>query len=164
MYLNSKKKLNKIVLLAPVATVQPISPVFMIRSIISMIPFDYFFKNLMYWTIEDLVKKDKKRAENRVNELLMSSKSFKSKPRVIPTVLDDNELKSVKIPVLYLVGENEKIYSAKKAIKRLNNVAPHIKTEMIPNAGRDLPIVQAEIVNKKVLEFLGQYYRLIYVS
>ncbi len=60
------------------------------------------------------------------------------------------------MPALYLVGENEKIYSAQEAVQRLNKVAPHIKTEVIPNAGHDLTIVQAEMVNRKVLEFLKQ--------
>lgn len=56
----------------------------------------------------------------------------------------------------YLVGENEKIYSAKKAVQRLNTIAPHIKTEIILGAGHDLVSVQAGMVNEKVLEFLKQ--------
>jgi len=58
------------------------------------------------------------------------------------------------VPALYLVGEHEKIYSAQKAIQRLRKVAPNIKAVVIPNAGHDLTIVQAEMVNTKVLEFL----------
>jgi pimeloyl-ACP methyl ester carboxylesterase len=75
---------------------------------------------------------------------------------VNPTVLTDEEFRSINMPALYLVGENEKIYSASKAIQRLHKVAPHIKAEVIPNAGHDLTIVQAEMVNTKVLEFLKQ--------
>lgn len=70
--------------------------------------------------------------------------------------MTDKELQSLKLPALYLVGENEKIYSAQKAIQRLNRVAPHIEAELIPNAGHDLSVVQAELVNSKVLEFLKQ--------
>jgi pimeloyl-ACP methyl ester carboxylesterase len=73
-----------------------------------------------------------------------------------PPVLKDQELCSIKVPTLYLVGENEKLYSAQKAVQRLNKVAPHIKTEIIPNAGHDLEIVQAEMVNRKILDFLKQ--------
>jgi len=58
------------------------------------------------------------------------------------------------VPALYVVGENEKIYSAQKAIRRLNEVAPQIKTGLIPQAGHDLTIAQAEMVNNKVLGFL----------
>jgi pimeloyl-ACP methyl ester carboxylesterase len=35
-------------------------------------------------------------------------------------------------------------------------VAPQIKAELIPDAGHDLTMVQAELVNKKVIEFLKQ--------
>jgi pimeloyl-ACP methyl ester carboxylesterase len=63
-------------------------------------------------------------------------------------------LQSISVPALFLVGENEKLYSARKAIHRLNRVAPQIQTEIILNAGHDLTIVQAELVNRKVLEFL----------
>ena len=45
-------------------------------------------------------------------------------------------------------------YSAEKAVRRLNTFAPQIKTEIIPGAGHDLTLVQAELVNRKVLEFL----------
>ena len=63
---------------------------------------------------------------------------------------------SISIPTLFLVGEHEVIYPAPEAIDRLNSVAPQIKTELIPNAGHDLTIVQAELVNTKVIEFLKQ--------
>jgi pimeloyl-ACP methyl ester carboxylesterase len=73
---------------------------------------------------------------------------------VSPTVLTDEELTSLKMPVLYLVGENERIYSAEEAVTRLKKVAPHIKAEIILGAGHDLPVVQSEIVNQKILDFL----------
>jgi pimeloyl-ACP methyl ester carboxylesterase len=63
-------------------------------------------------------------------------------------------LKSLKMPVLFLVGENEKIYSAQNAVDRLNKIAPHITVEIIPDAGHDLSAVQAELVNQKILDFL----------
>jgi pimeloyl-ACP methyl ester carboxylesterase len=63
-------------------------------------------------------------------------------------------------PTLYLVGENEKLYSAQKAVQRLHKAAPQIEAEIIPKAGHDLTFVQAELVNRKVVEFLERSYRL----
>jgi uncharacterized protein (UPF0264 family) len=60
------------------------------------------------------------------------------------------------IHALFFVGENEKIYTAMKAIQRLNSVDPYIHTEIIPDAGDDLALVQTDMVNRKVLEFLKQ--------
>lgn len=69
-------------------------------------------------------------------------------------MLNDKELQDLKIPCLFLAGENEKMYSAQKAVKRLNRVASQIKAEIIPQAGHDLWVVQADIVNGKMLDFL----------
>jgi pimeloyl-ACP methyl ester carboxylesterase len=35
-------------------------------------------------------------------------------------------------------------------------VAPQVQTGLIPEAGHDLTMVQAELINKKVLDFLRQ--------
>ena len=53
-------------------------------------------------------------------------------------------------------GEHEKIYAAQKAMLRLKKVAPQITAEVIPGAGHDFTIVQAEMLNRKVLDFLAQ--------
>jgi pimeloyl-ACP methyl ester carboxylesterase len=116
-------------------------------------------KSFMYWLLEDLAQKDEASRimlEEEVDAAFLRLRCFKPSRLVNPTVLEDEELKSIKVPTLYLVGEHEKIYSAQKAIQRLHKVAPHIKAEVIPNAGHDLTIVQAEMVNTKVLEFLKQ--------
>lgn len=147
-------RLNKIVLLAPAATVLPIRAGFIIRAICTLLPFHYFTKSFIYWILEDLAKKDKETVENESNMAILASKCFKSKRIPDPTVLKDNELQGIKVPALYLVGENEKIYSAEKATQRLNEVSPQIKTEIIPNASHDLNASQAYVVNEKILKFL----------
>ena len=59
-------------------------------------------------------------------------------------------------PTILLIGENEVIYSGSgaDAIRRVNNVAPQISTELIPDCGHDLTLVQPNLVNRLVLEFL----------
>ena len=113
----------------------------------------------MHWLLEDLAQKDKSSRlwiEDEVHAIFESLRCFKPIRLINPTVLKDAELQSIKVPALYLVGEHEKIYSAQKAIQRLNSVAPHIKTEIIPGAGHDLSMVRADLVNTRVLEFLRQ--------
>jgi pimeloyl-ACP methyl ester carboxylesterase len=70
-------------------------------------------------------------------------------------VISDQALQAIQIPTLVIVGEHEKVYPAQKAVGRLHRVAPQIKTEMIPQAGHDLWMVQAELVNEKLLNFLA---------
>ena len=150
-------RLAKIILLAPAFTVLPIRPAWLMRSIVGFLPHHFFARNFMEWLAEDSMKKsDSSRMmiEEITDDAFMAMRCFKPKRMVYPTVLNDTELQSIKVPALFLVGENEKIYSARKAIRRLNAIAPHIKAEVIPNAGHDLTIVEAELVNRKVLEFL----------
>jgi len=159
--LHFPNRLDKIVLLAPAATIFPFPGEWAWRGILSAIPHRYFMKKMMVdWAFEDLVHKrdevSRKMVEEIIDDALMGLKCFKFKMPVSPTVLEDKELQSIKVPTLFLVGENEKLYSAQKAVQRLNTVAPQIETEIIPNAGHDLTIVQAEMVNRKVLDFLKQ--------
>lgn len=150
-------RLAKIVLLAPAATVLPLRLRFWMRVALMSLPGRAFTRSLMYWALEDLVRKNeasRTMVEGVVDDMVLASRCFKPKRKVRPTVLTDGELQSIHVPVLFLVGRNEKIYSARRAVNRLGKVAPWMKTEIIPNAGHDLAIVQAELVNKMVLDFL----------
>jgi len=93
-------------------------------------------------------------AEDYADHIYLSQRYFKPKSLIKPTILTDQELKSIKVPTLFMVGENEKIFSPGKALARLKSVAPQIRTELVPKAGHDLTLVQAEMVNRKILEFL----------
>lgn len=150
-------RLDKIVLIAPAATIFPLSGEWVKHAILMMIPLRYFVKNTVFWIFEDLVQQDdesRRFVEDWVEEIFVALGCFKFKMLVPPTVLTDQELKSIKVPTLFLVGENERIYSAQAAVQRLNDVAPRINTEIIPDCGHDIWIVQTETVNRKVLEFL----------
>ncbi len=157
--LHSPTRLDKIVLLAPASTVLPLRLMWMARAVLCALPYRVLTRSFLYWLLEDLARNDESgrvELEGWVNDSFLAVRCFKPKPLVNPTVLSDKELQSLKMPVLYMVGENEKIYSSLEAIDRLHKVAPQIRTELIPHAGHDLTLVQAELVNQKVLEFLGQ--------
>ena len=137
----------------------PLRIEWIMRAVLTFVPHRFCIKSFMFWLLEDLAQKDdtsRLMLEEEVDAAFVSMRCFKPVRLINPTVLKDEELQRIKVPTLYLVGENEKIYSARKAIQRLHRVAPHIKTEIIPNAGHDLTIVQAEMANTKVLEFLKQ--------
>jgi pimeloyl-ACP methyl ester carboxylesterase len=76
---------------------------------------------------------------------------------VHPTVLTDEEWRSFRVPVLFLVGENEVIYSmtGAEAVARVNRVAPEIETELFADCGHDLSFVDAKRFNLRVGEFLA---------
>ena len=114
-------------------------------------------KNYFYWMYADSVRKNeesKKIIDEMITEDILAKKSFKGRKFVNPTVLTDNDWQNLKIPTLFLIGENEVIYSAEKAIQHLNNLAPNVKTVITSDAGHDLAIVKPEWVNAEVLKFL----------
>lgn len=153
------ERLGKIVMLAPAATVLPISTEWINRTLLILFPHRHFTKSYLYWLLEDFVNSseaNRKYAEDWAQESYVAMRSFKPKAMVSPEVLNDIELGQIKVPALFLVGENEKIYSAQDAISRLNRVAPDIETEMIPNAGHDLTMIQADLINEKILDFLAK--------
>ncbi len=153
------ERVKKLVLIAPAATIIPITSQFYIRGfLMTILPFRYFKESFFKWLFPEIVKwgdEGKEFIKKMVDLDIEDSKFFKSIPVVtMPTVLSDSELKSIKPPVLFVVGENEKIYSAQIAVQRIKNIAPNIKTEIIPNASHDLLFSQPKLVNKAVINFL----------
>ena len=151
-------RVGKVVLLAPAGTVLPLSAAWIRRAVLSALPHRYFTKRFMYWLLPDLARgSDSSRAllDEWVDAAFLGVACYKPRRMVPPSVLTDDQLRSITVPVLYLVGENEKIYSPERAIERLGRVAPQVQAEVISGAGHDLSLVQAELVNQKILEFLA---------
>jgi pimeloyl-ACP methyl ester carboxylesterase len=156
-------RLRKVVLLAPGGTVLRLSHAFFIRIMLLSIPFPgrggKTFQRTLCWLFQDTVRLGevgRALVERGIAEMLTTGRHFVLPRMIWPTVLDDEAWQRFSVPCLFLVGENEKIYSAKAAVRRLNRVAPQIKTEIIPGAGHDLTFVQADLVARKALEFLKE--------
>jgi len=91
-----------------------------------------------------------------VDWLVTVMRSLQPRGLPFPTVLTDADWGALRVPTLFLVGEHETIYAADKAVRRLKRVASQVRVEMIPGAGHDLTMVQAEMVNRIILDFLTQ--------
>jgi pimeloyl-ACP methyl ester carboxylesterase len=151
------ERLDKIVLVAPAGTVLPLSIGWIRRALLSVVPHRYFTRGFLSWLMEDWAHKDdssRRLLEEEADAVYLGTRSFKLKRLANPTVLSNKELQGLTVPTLFLVGENEKIYSAQRAIQRLQEVAPRIETELVPDAGHDLTVVQADRVNRLILGFL----------
>jgi pimeloyl-ACP methyl ester carboxylesterase len=151
-------KLNKMILISAPTIIRPRIR-YLIPSIITHIfPTKYFIKNLVRWERKCLYKKGqwgKAIVNEMIEDLIIASKCFKKRGFINPFVLKKSDWKRIKkIPTLYLVGQEEIIYSSQKAIKRFKKIASWIQTEIIPNASHDITHSQSEIVNKKILNFL----------
>jgi pimeloyl-ACP methyl ester carboxylesterase len=152
-------RLHKIVLLAPAATILPLDLEWIMRAILCPLPNSHFTKSFLYWLLDDLVHRDQAGrllVDQWAADQFLAMQSFKPKRLVNPRILEDHELANIQIPVLVLIGEHEKIYSAHEALDRLHRVAPDIQTELVPGAGHDLTAVQADLVDTLIIEFLSR--------
>ena len=157
--LHAPHRLSKIVLVAPAGTVLPFRAAYIARTILlSIIPRRSVYLRFFKWSFKDLAQKNSAFLEVLTDDFMLSARCFKPiNPQELPrlTALSDEELQRITTPTLFLVGENEVLYSASKAVERLNELAPQIETTTIPNAGHDLLLVQAEMVHHKIEEFLS---------
>jgi pimeloyl-ACP methyl ester carboxylesterase len=151
-------RLQKVVLLAPAATVLPVSLAFILHALPTLLPGITFRKRFYYWLLHDTVQSGaagRAWVDETVADWALAERCFERLPAIPATVLSDQAWWDLRVPSLYLVGENEKVYPARKALERLDRVAPQVKTRLIPRAGHDLWIVQADLVTKTILDFFA---------
>src|SRR5574341_2494300 len=162
--LRRPERVRKLVLLSPAATVLPVSMGLIMRAALTVIPGTDFRKRFYYWLLNDSVQSGeagRALVDQAVADWVVADRCFGPLPLSTPVVISDEALQAFRVPTLFLVGEHEKIYPAEKAVARLNRVAPQIRAEVIPGAGHDLWAVRAEVVNRRILDFLGEPSHLV---
>lgn len=157
MALLRPERLRRAVWLAPAAVVARLSIRWVLLALLTA-----FSKRIhrwfTYWMFADAVKTAEGRrvADELIRDTQVMIRCYAARPIVTPTTLTDAELARVRVPTLLLIGEHETVGSASKAMKRIRDVAPHIRAELVPDAGHDLPIAQRQLVIEKVLAFLRE--------
>jgi pimeloyl-ACP methyl ester carboxylesterase len=73
-----------------------------------------------------------------------------------PRVFSDQELSGIRTPILLLIGDHEVICAPQDAIRRATRLVPSLRAEIIPNANHIAEYTAAELVNTRILEFLGE--------
>lgn len=154
--LHCPERLNRLVLLAPGATVYRLNGQFVARLILSAVASRWFLDPTFRWMFADMARKDPQWIDATVELLRWVMRSLQRRQLPNPPVLTDAEWGAWRVPTLFLVGEHETIYPAEKAVERLLRVAPMVTAEIVPGAGHDLTFVQAEVVNRRMVEFLGK--------
>jgi len=74
---------------------------------------------------------------------------------LIPSVFTDEELGRIQAPVLLLIGDQEVIYSYRRAFARAASTVPHAETAVIHGSGHALSIERSDEVNERILRFLA---------
>jgi pimeloyl-ACP methyl ester carboxylesterase len=151
-------RVKKLALISPAASLLPLVKQFMPRALLSMLPpKKFWFKSLMDWM--GIKGGPGNKFSQRLLDLMwLGAENIKTSAEsmhVMPTVYTDDELSALRMPVLLLIGENEVIYSAEKALARARKLIPNLIGELVPNCGHDISFSQHEIVDERVLGFLN---------
>jgi len=147
-------RVEKLVLLAPGATVLRPPAEFWARILVLAIARQRGLRAFFRWVFADMAAKDPARIDEIAEQLALSARSVERHRVPMPPVMSDGEWGSLRPVTLFLAGEHEVIYSAEKAVRRLKRVAPQVTARIIPGAGHDLTFAQPEMVNEQILEFL----------
>jgi pimeloyl-ACP methyl ester carboxylesterase len=146
-------RVKKLVCLAPVMTFKMVRFRFFV-SVIKTMLFPTRRKTeqfLKYWAA-----KGDMGAPVFTDMLFFVFKFGKIKTNMWPRVHSKNELRHLKVPVLLLIGDKEKIYKPTEAIKCAQKYAPGLKGQIIPQCGHAIPTDQPEILAEKVDSFFRE--------
>ena len=153
------ERLRSLVLLAPASTVLRPRLGLLVRAMLYyFIPARSVAKRYLYWYAPVSVRSGDTRAliDAMVDEQQLARRCFKRRNWVRPTVFTDADWQGLRVPTLFLVGENEVTYPARGAVRHLGMVAPHVRTLLSPDADHHLAICKPRWVIDGVLEFLAE--------
>lgn len=151
--LTSPERVVKLVLLAPIASIIRLPIVFMLKVYPVMLrPTRERILRLWKWFLAR-----GSRLHPWIEEMVVQGwMNCTPQLRVVPHVFKKHELSSLKPKTLFLVGDEEVVYNASRAIKRALRLLPGVKAEGIPKASHCFVAEQPELVNQKILRFLDK--------
>jgi pimeloyl-ACP methyl ester carboxylesterase len=149
MALAYPERLRKIVLLAPAASIYPMS---LLTKLGLRLPMK--IRPSARFVFKMIASKGTVFEETFIHLMEMVTR-YCLPALMFPTVYTDEELKQIEMPALLLIGAGEKIYNPKKAIDRAQRLMPHLTAEIIPNVCHTLNMEQPKTINARILEFLS---------
>jgi pimeloyl-ACP methyl ester carboxylesterase len=151
-------RLSSVVLLSHPAIVS-VNPGFVMRLLFCLV-WPRYITNFCRWLLQDTASRDdeegRRLMQDSLEEMRLAGRCFKPKATIVPKTLKDDELQSLRVPALFLFGEQEMTFAPGQALQRLKTVAPQLRAGMVPGAGHALNFEQSGVVNRKVVEFLKE--------
>lgn len=154
--LSYPEKVNSLILLSPAATIHKVRLEFMLRGSLLALPVKYFSLSMCRWLFVGLnsTSQGRKLISEMSGRLYDAYRWYKFRPMVPPTVLTEIELASLTMPVLLVIGEEERIYNAKSASSRAKNNIKNVVTKIVPGCAHDLPIAEPKAVADEIESFI----------
>lgn len=148
--IHKPERVTKIALLDPAAAFENMSAAFLWHSFIPI---------MVHPTRSGLVKYFRWMTRGYVVDpnwgelMLQGILNTRPQPPIRAVPFTESELRSLKIPVLLLIGERSVIYNPLRACQRAARLIPNVQTEIILGASHALNAEKAEYVNARILKF-----------
>jgi pimeloyl-ACP methyl ester carboxylesterase len=115
---------------------------------------------MIEWALTEAARgtpEQQKMVQDAADNAWLGLRCFKPTQMVHPTILSDEQWRSLVPPTLYMVGEHEVIYAGTgaDAVARVNAAAPQVDTMLVPDCGHDLTLAQAAVVDRALLDFIS---------
>jgi pimeloyl-ACP methyl ester carboxylesterase len=93
-----------------------------------------------------------------VNQMYLGLKHFRARSRIAvpPTALSDEDLRSMRISTLLLIGQQEVLYDPAATLNRAKRLIPNLEAELVPQAGHEMTFGRHQLVDARILRFLKE--------
>ncbi len=148
-------RVSRIALLAPAATIRPMRlPVLLLLRLRPILPKKEPLGETRK-TFRTVFGGRFMPDERYVAQVALGAQHFRyQRPPVFPTVFPDEDLRRIAAPTLLLVAADDVVYTPGRALERARRLIPDLEADVVPEAGHFVSMEQADIVDRRVLEFL----------
>ncbi|MER7752760.1 alpha/beta fold hydrolase [Kitasatospora sp. NPDC097643] len=91
--------------------------------------------------------------------LMLGMRSYKPGSRPPARPFTDEELASIRLPALVLVGRRSALLRPRQVVARVTALIPGVRAEILERAGHGLNLEQPELVNERLLSFINDVGR-----
>jgi pimeloyl-ACP methyl ester carboxylesterase len=150
------ERIHKLVLLSPGGLLPPTKPFMWGGLSMMFFPSRFTVNTFMRWLGVAKTAGDVD-ARPLLEVMYLGLKHFRFPPetaRIMPTVISNEELQTIHVPVLLLIGRCEVMYDAAKALARARWWIPNLEGELVSGRRHDMCSTEHEVVDARVLEFL----------
>lgn len=85
--------------------------------------------------------------------MLLGILNTRTQPPIRATPFSDEQLSTIKVPVLVLIGGRSVIYNPVCVQRRASQLIPNVQAKIIPEASHALIDEKSELVNARILQF-----------
>jgi pimeloyl-ACP methyl ester carboxylesterase len=139
--LRAPEHVSHLVLLTPAGTLAPLSAQFRVRFMIPMLlRSPSRIRNFQQW-LSSTPDASSDPSLNLIAVSMLTSRPLRWL-RLLPSVLADDELRRITMPVTVLIGDRDVIYRGgpQAALARAQQLIPNVRTQLLPGANHNLTL------------------------